>query len=100
MKMLLDAGLPLWTVRGWFFKITGPRPSKIPELERILGRDIETIIIAPAAPVPVIEKPAPEPMGTGFCWVPFSAWEPLSKEEVCALCVQKNEVCRKAVAVA
>jgi hypothetical protein len=97
-QLLVDAGYPSVTVRTWFFKTSGPSLAQLPGIEEVLGRDLEIIdreLLLEKAP-----EPDPShgmgPEGSGFCWVPFSAWEGLKKKDVCELCVKKNAVCRKA----
>jgi hypothetical protein len=94
-KTLVYAGYLENTVRGWFFKESGPKASKLEDIEEILGRKVETIPVEEEEEGPKIFIHEIHQEGTGFCWVPFSAWEGFTKKEVCELCVKKNTVCRK-----
>ena len=97
IKILTDAGYLYETVRGWFFKTSGPSASKLEDIGEVLGRKVETIAAEEEESVPETFIPDIYQEGSGFCWVPLSAWKGFKKEEVCDLCVKKNAVCRKAV---
>jgi len=101
MAVLVEAGYQYQTVRMWFFKESGPSRAKLQNIEEVLDRKVEIVdpgMFPESVPDTII--PEIEPAGTGFCWVPFSAWEGLTKAQVCELCIQKNAVCRKAEAAA
>jgi hypothetical protein len=100
-QLLVDAGYLHQTVRTWFFKTSGPPHTQLPGIEEVLGRPVE--IIDPGSPPESVRETlisGVEAKGTGFCWVPFSAWEGFKKKDVCDLCIKKNDVCRKKVGMA
>jgi hypothetical protein len=110
MHLLVAAGIGYQTVRLWFLQESGPHRNRIPRIEEILGRDLEIVVLqekasptpeSPGADPDVLTSEEPYPEGTGFCWVPMSAWEKegLTREQVCKECVKLRH-CRKAEAVA